>query len=97
MVKSIELLPDSRRKKELLAWLQYLENDLSSSILGIDLETVRIWGTLTADAQKAGRILPVSDGIIAATAIQHGLHLMTRNVSDFVHSGTLIMNPWQHQ
>ena len=35
------------------------------------------------------------DGLLAATAVRHGLHLMTRNVADFEPTGVLLVNPWE--
>ncbi len=49
---------------------------------------------LTARAQQQGRTVHVADGLIAATALRHGLHVMTRNVSDFEPTGALLINPW---
>ena len=63
-------------------------------ILPIDAETVRVWGESTAAAQKNGRIVSASDGLIAATARRHGLRVMTRNVDDFAPMGVMIVNPW---
>lgn len=40
------------------------------------------------------RILHVADGLIAATAVQHGFHLMTRNIADVEVTGALLLNPW---
>ncbi len=95
IVKGIELLGGSKRKKELTSWVQGLERDFSDSILSVDIETVRIWGDLTASSQKSGKTVPACDGLIAATAKRHGLHLMTRNVKDFESTGTMIINPWE--
>jgi len=74
--------------------LQALERDYSDRLLPIDLETSRIWGELVAIAQKAGRPVPAVDALIAATAIRHGLHIMTRNTADFEPTGVLLLNPW---
>lgn len=46
-------------------------------------------------AEQQGRPIPAVDGLIAATALRHGLHLMTRNVSDFEATGVLLINPWE--
>jgi predicted nucleic acid-binding protein len=94
ITKGIHLLEESHRRRELNSWLQTLESNYSDRILLIDLETVRIWGELTAKSQKSGKTIAAADGLIAATAICHGLHVMTRNVDDFQTSGVLIVNPW---
>ena len=95
IVKGITLLKDSSNKRALEAWLQTLERFYADRLLSVDLETSRIWGEITAAAQKAGRTIPASDGLIAATSRRHGLHVMTRNVSDFKATGALLINPWQ--
>ncbi|MGC1580631.1 MAG: hypothetical protein WA766_04065 [Candidatus Acidiferrales bacterium] len=63
-------------------------------VLPVDLETSHIWGEFTASAQKSGKIVPASDGLIAATARRHDLHLMTRNTGHFEPTGVLLLNPW---
>lgn len=94
IVKGIALLKESRKRRELAAWLQELERNCGSRLLPVDLETCRIWGEVTAAAQKAGRQVAATDGLIAATALRHGLHVMTRNRSDFEPVGVLVINPW---
>ena len=84
IIKGITLLEEGKQKFELQSWIQKIEYYYNDRILSIDIETIRIWGELTANAQKKGKIVPISDGLIAATARRHGLHVMTRNVSDFV-------------
>ena len=83
ITKGIELLEESQRKSELQHWLQTIERYYSDRILAIELEIVRIWGEITATAQKTGKIIAASDGLIAATALRHGLHIVTRNICDF--------------
>ena len=97
IAKGIALLKESKNKRNLRAWLQTLERDYSDRILPVDLETSHIWGELTAAAQKAGKVFPASDGLIAATARRHGLHVMTRNAKDFQPTGVLLLNPWAVQ
>lgn len=92
--KGIGLLPAGKKRETLSAWLAALESQFSGRLLGLDVETAKLWGELTARAQKKGVAIPVSDGLIAATALRHGLHLMTRNESDFKASGARIVNPW---
>ncbi len=52
------------------------------------------WGHLAAEARQQGTTLPVVDGLIAATALHHGLTLVTRNTKDFPAPGVKILNPW---
>jgi predicted nucleic acid-binding protein len=93
--KGIGLLPSSHRKNALENWFYGIENHYYQKILPIDAETASIWGEITAKAQKQGLTLATSDGLISATAIRHGLHLMTRNVKDFDFTGVLLLNPWE--
>jgi predicted nucleic acid-binding protein len=52
------------------------------------------WGVLDAQSQLRGRPLNTADGMIAATALEHGLTVVTRNVKDFSGLGVAILNPW---
>lgn len=88
--------PQDRRIncRQALDWAHHLETSYSDRILNIDREIVHVWGELTANAQIRGKVVHVSDGLIAATALVHGLHVITRNISDFEPTGVLILNPW---
>lgn len=93
--KGIALLAAGRKKRHLATWLVGLENQFGDRILGVDVETAHIWGEMTARAQKKGVVIPGTDGLLAATALRHGLHVMTRNTRHFEASGALIIDPWQ--
>jgi hypothetical protein len=97
IAKGIALLKESKNKRELQTWLQALERYYADRLLPVDLETSHTWGELTAAAQKAGKIIPVSDGLIAATARRHGLYVMTRNTQHFEPTGVSLLNPWAVQ
>jgi predicted nucleic acid-binding protein len=92
--KGIALLPDGQRKQALLKWFTNIEYEYSERLLPINAETAAIWGKITAKAQQEGYVIHASDGLIAATALQHGLHLMTRNVKDFEPTHVMLINPW---
>ena len=94
MLKGARQLAPGRKQREILARLDDLHDDFGSRILPINLEIARLWGELTAHAQRQGRQIGAPDGLIAATARHHGLSVMTRNVSDFVPAGVEVVNPW---
>jgi predicted nucleic acid-binding protein len=52
------------------------------------------WGRLDGMRQLSGRPLSAADGMIAATALEHGLTIVTRNVKDFADLGVDLLNPW---
>jgi predicted nucleic acid-binding protein len=78
---------------------QWLERDLrdwfEGRILPVDQIVADRWGVLRAEAQLKGRPLSVVDAVIAATALQHNLSLVSRNVSDFAIAGLAVVNPWE--
>ena len=44
---------------------------------------------------EEGKVLPVIDGLLAASALHHNLTVVSRNASDFEHSQVRVLNPWQ--
>ncbi len=63
--------------------------------------TGRILSIDIAVAQRSARLhvpdpRPVRDGLIAATALVHGMTVVTRNVADFEPTGVMILNPWKY-
>src|SRR5947209_15224450 len=73
IAKGIALLQEGKQKRDLRAWLQVLEVEYADRVLAVDLETSHIWGELTAAAQRGGKVVPATDGLIAATAGLLGL------------------------
>ena len=95
IAKGVCKLVPSKRKENLQRWLdEELPNQFAERILGIDLQTMRIWGDLVGELEQKGRPLPVMDSLIAATALQHSLSLVTRNENDFAGTTVTIVNPW---
>jgi hypothetical protein len=90
--KGIELVTDSKRKLRLLDWLEVeLPKFFAGRTLPVDLAVADRWGRLQADA---GRPLPAVDSLMAATALHHGLRVVTRNAPDFAFPGLAVINPW---
>jgi hypothetical protein len=90
IAKGITLLNESQKKKDLTNWLNALEHQYSDRILPINREITFLWGEMTARAQRNGYTIPASDGLIAATALSNGLHLLTRNTKDFKETGVFL-------
>lgn len=95
IAKGISKIAASQRKEELRIWLnETLLDRFAERIIGIDLETMLLWGELVGNLEKLGRPLPILDSLITAIAIHNSLSLVTRNEKDFVGSGVVIVNPW---
>ncbi len=71
------------------AWLRLLHQAYADRLLPITVEIAETWGTLNAAAP-----LPTIDGLLAATALVHGLTLVTRNTADVARTGVRLLNPF---
>lgn len=89
--------PASNRRTELEVWLGVaLPAQFAGRVLALDADTFVTWGKLAAEQRRKGEPLSVMDSLIAATALQHKMVLVTRNVADFVNvAGLSILNPWE--
>lgn len=80
---------DPATAKSLAAWVEGLEFGFADRILGIDAATARLWGDWSGDRPR-----PVVDTLLAATAVQHRLILVTRNRRDVNDLPVKTHNPW---
>lgn len=71
-------------------WVVEIERSFTDRVLGVDGETAKLWGEWSA-----GRTRPVVDTLIAATAVRHGLTLVTRNIADMAGLPVRTLNPWE--
>ncbi len=76
--------------REIEAWVDGIETLFADRVLPVDAATARKWGELSS-----GRSLPVIDTLIAATALRHGLTLVTRNTRDVEATGVPLVDPWR--
>jgi predicted nucleic acid-binding protein len=93
--KGFSLLPEGRKRRDLDLWFAGLQTRFAGQILSIDLDTAIIWGQLSASTRLGRQRILAADLLIAASAIRHGLQVMTRNSRHFEASGALVVNPWQ--
>jgi predicted nucleic acid-binding protein len=93
--KGVIRLPRSARRTALEAWLRSdLPSRFYGRILNIDQEVADRWGQLSALTSARSANLAVIDGLLAATATEHGLTLVTRNTRDVAAKGVSLLNPW---
>jgi len=88
----ILLLPKGKRRTALERWFDGGARRLHC--LPWEAETGLKWAELLARLRAAGRAMPVKDSLIAATALLHGLKMVTRNHSDFEPAGLTIVDPF---
>lgn len=83
-----------RRRSQMEDWIAGVQAAFEDRILGIDVPVAERWAAVGAAAQAAGRRVGTADGLIAATALHHGLAVATRNVRHFEPTGVAVVNPW---
>lgn len=91
----VERMPKGRKRDQVQAWLDGLEQTYARHILPLDSEAAKVWGRVAAECEAKGKTLPVRDAQIAAIALRHGLTLVTRNTADFLATGVPLRNPWE--
>jgi predicted nucleic acid-binding protein len=95
ILKGVTLLSESKRRRLLQKWLdETLRPWFEGRILPVNQPIAERWGVLAGKCQMKGRPLKVVDGLIAATALEHDLTVVTRNVKDFAGLGVTVFNPW---
>jgi predicted nucleic acid-binding protein len=92
--KGIARLAPSRRRTSLEKWFGDLRERFRNRTLLVDEPVALEWGRIAARSELAGAPVPSIDALIAATAIVHGLAVVTRNSSDIARTGAPIIDPW---
>ena len=75
-------------------WLAHVQAGFGQWALPFTRDTAGCWARLCAQSEAAGKPMAAFDSLIAATALEHGLAVVTRNVSDFAHAPVVLVNPW---
>ena len=91
----IELLPRSSSKRpRLLGWYQRLLAIMAGRILSINMRVAEEWARMQAETHANNVLLPVVDGLLAATAHRYQLTIATDNARDFAAVGVKVFNPF---
>ena len=95
MKKGAVKLPSGRNRVLVQNYLEKVRNRFAGRILPITERTFLVWGKMMAEFEQRGIVRPALDSMLEATALEHDLILVTRNVRDFQHSSVTILNPWE--
>ena len=88
--------PDSPLRPRIAAGIAAMEVRFAGRLLPLTDAIVRRWGAVSGEVKRqTGQTPPVIDTLLAATAIEHDLCLVTRNLRDVRHSGAMLFNPWE--
>jgi toxin FitB len=91
----IELQQDPARRVQLNDWLTLkLRPAFAGRILPVTEDILLKWRLLMEDGRKIGHTYSHPDLLLAATALQHGLTVVTRDRSDFDMARVQVFNPW---
>lgn len=93
--RGIALLQTGPKKSRLQDVYGEFLRAIEGRIISFDAAVARRWAHLTGAARRSGRMLPVLDSMIEATALHWDLTIITRNTSDFIEAPTL--DPWKPQ
>jgi toxin FitB len=89
----VQALRQGRKRTRLEQWFEALADAIEC--LPWDVAVSRRWARLVVDLKRKGEPVPLLDGMIAATALTHGLTVATRNVHDFRKTGVAVVDPFR--
>ena len=91
----IELVVEPNRRAELNDWLTHKVRPMfDHRVLQVTEDIMLKWRLLVEEGRKTGHTFSQPDLIIAATAIHHGLTVVTRDRSDYDKARVPVVNPW---
>ena len=92
----IRLRPESAERSRLTEWLNVsVLAVFGERIVPVDSFVALCWGQLIAELKQRGMKMQLQDSLIAASAREFHLIIVTRNESDFAHAGVQVYNPWK--
>lgn len=93
--KGIARLDEGDRRRRLEKWLTHdVRMRFEGRIVPLDEEALVLWGRLMGEGERRGRLWPLMDSLMAASAIAGRLTLVTRNVADVQELGATLFDPW---
>jgi toxin FitB len=96
--KGIERLAAGKRRTDLEQWVESELNQwFEDRLLPVTKAIAERWGVFSARALDKGTPLSAIDGLLAATALEHELTVVTRNEKDFAGLGVTVLNPWERR
>jgi len=91
----IELVGDPNRRAELHEWLTHKMRPMfDERVLPITEDILLKWRLLVEEGRKTGHTFSQPDLMIAATALHHGLTVVTRDRSEYDKARVPVVNPW---
>jgi predicted nucleic acid-binding protein len=91
----IELVKDASRRMDLNDWLtNKLRPMFEQRVLDVTEDIMLKWRLLVEEGRRVGHTFAQPDLIIAATALHHGLEVVSRNTADFERANVTVLNPW---
>ena len=92
----IELVGDAARRAELNDWLTHKVRPMfEQRVLPVTEDVMFKWRLLVEGGRKGGHTFSQPDLIIAATALEHGLTIVSRDTSDYERARAPVLNPWR--
>ena len=92
----IELVGDAARRAELTDWLTHKVRPMfGQRVLPVTEDVMFKWRLLVEDGRKSRHTFSQPDLIIAATALEHGLTIVSRDTSDYERARAPVLNPWR--
>lgn len=91
----IEVVTDANRRAELSDWLAHKVRPMfEQRVLAISEDIMFKWRLLVEEGRKSRHTFSQPDLIIAATALDHGLTVVSRDVDDYRKARAPVLNPW---
>jgi predicted nucleic acid-binding protein len=91
----IELVTEASRRAELIDWLTHKVRPMfEQRVLSVSEDIMLKWRLLMEDGRKVGHTFSQPDLILAATALEHGLTLVSRDTNDYEKARVPVLNPW---